>query len=458
MEISDLKHVSRPLPNGGQVVVLNTGAIITPEDCAMLQALYSRSPAGIGEHLEKLAKSGSGKFMETFYLGYGHNSIGDCGCTYIFIEGVSMLAAKAIQDWSLYSGQECSTRYLDFSTQPFVDPLGTEKSKQMLEKWREFYVIHLEETKKHVALQFPRDEGEDEKTYTKAVNARAFDIMRAFLPAGASTSLSWTTNLRQAKDKLLELRHHPLQEVKDVAEALENALIEAYPNSFPAKRYLKTEEYYAKWMNGKYYFWTPKPEKFPTDAELVESVLSSSKLYEYADLLKSRPPHTELPKRLEEIGYWRFQFLLDFGSYRDLQRHRAITQSMPFLYTAHGFEPWYLAQLSEDSLHHAQMILPIFEHWWQGALEDGMSSPELQYYVPMGYRVPCELMGGLPSMVYLIELRSSSTVHPTLRKQAQLMAREIEERIGGYDIVLHVDNSEIGRFDIKRGQQDIVEK
>jgi thymidylate synthase ThyX len=51
--------------------------------------------------------------METFYVGYGHASIADCGSTTIFIEGISILADKAIQDWQLYSGQETSTRYID---------------------------------------------------------------------------------------------------------------------------------------------------------------------------------------------------------------------------------------------------------------------------------------------------------------------------------------------------------
>ena len=40
-----------------------------PEDNAMLQALYSRSPKSVTEHVEKVRASGSGKFMEQFYVG-----------------------------------------------------------------------------------------------------------------------------------------------------------------------------------------------------------------------------------------------------------------------------------------------------------------------------------------------------------------------------------------------------
>ena len=103
-----------------------------PEDTAMMQALYSRSAASVVEHVEKVKQSGSGKFMEKFYVGYGHASIADCGSTTIFIEGVSMLVAKAIEDWPLYSGQETSSRYIDMSQQAIVDPVGTSLSRTIL--------------------------------------------------------------------------------------------------------------------------------------------------------------------------------------------------------------------------------------------------------------------------------------------------------------------------------------
>lgn len=75
---------------------------LSPETIAMLQALYSRSASSVEEHLKKVEKTGSDKFMESFYVGYGHASIGDCGTTTTFIENVSILADKSIQDnWDM---------------------------------------------------------------------------------------------------------------------------------------------------------------------------------------------------------------------------------------------------------------------------------------------------------------------------------------------------------------------
>ena len=73
------------------------------------------------DDLKILEEKGADDFMSKFYVGYGHKSIGDCGSCTIFIEGVSMLAAKAIQDSKLYNGQEASTRYIDFSNQKMIN-------------------------------------------------------------------------------------------------------------------------------------------------------------------------------------------------------------------------------------------------------------------------------------------------------------------------------------------------
>src|SRR5262245_12045885 len=124
ISVENLKHSKVDIEGGGVVIVLDTGAVIGPEAEAMLQALHSRSIGGLESHLKIVAEKGPDNFMKNFYVGYGHKSIGDCGTASLFIEGVSMLAAKAIQDWALYSGQESSTRYIDYKVQPLKNPAG----------------------------------------------------------------------------------------------------------------------------------------------------------------------------------------------------------------------------------------------------------------------------------------------------------------------------------------------
>lgn len=455
-QLSSLKHQKYSLPDGGKVILLDTGAIIDAEADAMLQALHSRSAKGIEDHLLILDERGAENFMESFYVGYGHKSIGDCGTTTIFIEGVSMLVAKAVQDSQLYSGQETSTRYIDFAEQEFRDPIGSQLSGQVLDEWRAFYIDSKEELLAHLRTQFPRNEGENESTYEKAIAARSFDILRGFLPAGATTNLAWHTNLRQAADKLCWLRNHPLKEVRDVAAGVQAVLSERYPSSFSHKTYPASEHYYAEVMRDCAYFGGDRGDYdlFAQQGELgIKSGVIDVAIEKYRHLLEIRPPKTELPKIMNECGTIQFSFLLDFGSFRDIQRHRAVTQQMPIVGMQYGFETWYLKSLP-DALRTKAEILLKTQMGHLRLLAPMRQKEVLQYYMPMGTLTPNRVTGGLPALVYLIELRATRFVHPTLRRRAKQMAEYLQTTYGRHGLVLHLDQDP-DRFDIKRGEQDI---
>ena len=446
--LEDLNHYKTPINGGGQVIILDTGAIIGPESSAMLQALHSRSTGGLENHLKILAEKGPENFMKNFYVGYGHKSIGDCGSTSIFIEGVSMLVAKAIQDWPLYSGQESSTRYVDFKVQPFKNPIATKEGEEILENWRTFYSESMEPTKEFLKKRFPKGETESESIYNKAISARAFDTLRGFLPAGASTNLAWHTNLRQAADKIAILRHSPIAEVREVSKAIEETLMKAYPNSFSHEIFETTENYNKFWMENDYYYHNPKCPDF----EMINNSVNSNLLKR--DILEKRPLKTELPKYLAEAGTLQFEFLLDFGSWRDLQRHRSIIQRMPLLTTELGFEDWYLDELPAEIKPKALKLLKTQE---EKISKLRISKEEKQYYIPMGYKISNRLTGGLPALVYIVELRSTQFVHPTLRKRAKQMANTILEQFSKFGLVMHLEK-DTDRFDVKRGEHDIVLK
>ncbi|MCD5384383.1 MAG: FAD-dependent thymidylate synthase [Candidatus Pacebacteria bacterium] len=454
-EISNLKHAAAIIKDRkekiGEVIVLNTGSVITSEATAMLQALHSRSVGGLKEHLKNLAKSGSDKFMSSFYVGYGHKSIGDCGSTVIFIEGVSMLNAKAIQDWKLYSGQEASTRYIDFKEQPFLNPLKTKKVEKVLEDWRKFYIYAMPRVVESLKDRFPISAGEKDGIYTKAIDARAFDILRGFLPAGATTNLAWSTNLRQAADKIALLRHHPLLEVSATAESLADVLKMAHPSSFGHNVYAETEEYNDNWMSNNYYYHNKNSPNF----KLKRNSIDIKQLKEYKNILKSRPnAHTELPPHIAELGDLQFEFTLDFGSFRDIQRHRAVTQRMPLLTTDLGFEDWYLDELPKDIKVKAKKLLEKQEK----AIKSFNTSSEIaQYYIAMGYKCANRLTGDLKALVYLVELRNTRFVHPTLRRRAIQLAKVLEDKFSKYGLEIFLDK-EPDMFDVKRGEHDIVNK
>ena len=449
-----------------------------PEDMAMLQALYSRSPASVVTHMEKLKAAGSGKFMDQYYVGYGHASIGDCGQTTCFIEQVSMMVAKAVQENPLYNGQEASTRYLDYSKQAVIDPYNHAASTAIQNRWKEIYNDTLAKLIVGLEKQHPFDptEYKNEKIWHNTLNARGFDIARSLLPLGTTTLLSWSTSLRQARDNLRRLKFHPLQEVRDVAQSLFLALREKYPNSFRADDMdtsaAAPRDAYAQKNAERTHYQTPEDIKARFDltndersllhrGELVvrrEGIdLEGLRAHEM-EVLTSRPQGAGLPWRLESYGKYNFMFLLDYGSFRDIQRHRNGVCQIPLLDGRYGLHPWYLAEF-ESLLGEADYLALLSDIKAQFDAVDALSGQGVettpyknQYLYPMGAMALVHVAYSLPETVYVGELRSGKTVHGSLRPIAQKMLDVLAADVSG--IALHGDH-DLDNWTAKRGEQTI---
>jgi len=451
-----------------------------PEDLAMLQAMYSRSPASVVTHLEKLKKADSGKFMDQYYVGYGHASIGDCGTTTCFIEQVSMLVAKAVQDNPLYNGQEASTRYLDYSQQTVIDPYKHPASTAIQKRWMEIYNATLPRLMPGLEAKYPFDPAayKNEKIWRNALQARAFDIARSLLPIGTTTLLSWSTTLRQARDNLRRLKHHPLAEVREVAQTLFAKLVERYPHSFKGDEMAVNDsprDAYAKQLAARNHFLsaddalrrfavTAAEQKKLSDGELVvrRAALDLEGLQTFEnETLTTRPAHAPLPWRLEAYGRYTFLFLLDFGSYRDIQRHRNGVCPIPLIDGRFGIHPWYEAQFAEFlSAKDSKMLQNDIDAQFEriASLDKaGVSASALlnQYLYPMGTMGLVQASYSAPEVVYVGELRSAKTVHPSLRPIAQKMLRVLAEDLPG--IALYGDMEE-DSWTAKRGEQTIAAK
>lgn len=455
---------------------------IHPEDNAMLQALYSRSPASVVTHLDRVKASGSGKFMDSYYVGYGHASIGDCGTTTLFLENWSMLAAKAIQNTPLYSGQEASTRYLDFSQQPILDPFGTEETTAIQTRWMDLYNQYMPVMKQAIAAERPYNTADykSEKVWESAVAARAFDTLRSLLPVGCTTLLSWTTNLRQARDHLMKLKSHPLPEVQTLAKQTFDALKAKYPHSFNGTelddgdtRYTPRHAYEQKHAFADHsQTWDTVVQRHQlteTEQDTVANdglVIRTNHLdiaglqRDCAAALADRPQGSNLPQHLKAYGTVDMVFQIDFGSFRDLQRHRggAMMHVTPQIDNALGFNGWYMGEFERLLPNHGAKLKQAINQQLEAlaALEaKGLPAQQLQYLYPMGMNGAATLSYTLPQLMYVAELRSQKTVHPSLRPLAQKMAKWAQQTFPG--MACYADYEEDG-WTAKRGEQDIKAK
>jgi thymidylate synthase ThyX len=460
----------------------------SPETVAMLQSFYSRSSKPIRERLESFGQDDElkvKKALAQYYIGYGHASIGDTGSTTIFIEGVSHFVAKAIQDFHGYKGQESSTRYISYENQPYINPYkGLEYEAavdEVIQAWFYLYHTYLPHVVNGLKQRYPIQEGEKESVWEKAIQARAFDIMRGYLPAASTTQLSWHTDLRQARDNIKKLINHPLKEVRAVIAAIHKDLIDKYSSSFhesdtEQSEWLKDNADLTFYQSAMHYvreggaqlykdiqvqdnlnpfLYDPDESNIPTYAHKIEQVL------------RERPKKQQLPRYFESLGSVQFRFYIDFGSWRDLQRHRNAIIPMPNMANTVqvlNLHVWYIQQV-QDNVNS--------EVWDQFAVDLSTimemtkalgrrlkteypdMKDEVQYLVPLGTQVQATLACSLPQLVYMLELRTGQTVHPTLRAPMIQIAQWLHEYYPNITVYADFDDD---KWSIKRGTQDIVKK
>ncbi len=440
-------------------VVVSLFDLDSPEDNAMLQSLNSRSSGGMFVNLKKVLQKGSADFMEMFYVNYGDKSIGDCGTITFYIDGLSMIAAKQFQNWPLYNGQETSTRYVAMTKLGCYDPIDNSASKAVIDILMDFYEQGLRIMPPYLKERFPIGEKPEDKTdkeweaqYEKAINAKMFDILGAFLPAGARTNASIHMNLRQIDEQQKLLVHNPSSEVRAIAYSILSVLKEKFPATYiKKKKYPEQDAYWEMCARDLCYF---VPEGDWPEFEMTDTI-DRIGLANYQKYIDARPVKTELPKVMGKLGSVHIKTFLDYRSFRDIQRQRNGITEVPLLVTNHGFEEWYFDQLPDSLFVKAKYVIERVESIISSMNRNEYPEVDFQYLIPMGFKVPVEFSRNLVSEVFVQELRTGLAVHPTVRnmekKCAEYMMREFP------DLKLHVDMSD-SEWDMKRGLHDIVEK
>lgn len=444
---------------------------------AMLQALYSRSASSVTEHVKRVGAEKSTKFMEQYYIGYGHDSIADTGNFALCFERVSLLAAKAIQTNPLYNGQECSTRYIDFSNQSVVDPMDSAVSKCLQKSWVSFYTESEYLVEKALRIAFPRNSSVSESVYSKTVKALSFDIRRGWLPAGVTTNMSWYTSLRQARVHLARMQNHVLGEVSALGDYAHHLLLKKYPACFSSSRSDKYKEYDTL-LSHRLSF-TDTRDFYGDTCEFISNV-DVDGLLRQKEILDLRPAGRDVPRVFSRYGTMTYNFSLDYGSYRDLQRHRDSFINTPRLQGEFNMHPWYMDMLREvdsilgrESQLYRRAVMLLDQHnVWLGQLEQeliqlqdtcSVRKEELGYYYPLGQQCAISLCASVPELVYILELRSSKTVHPTLRMTMNALLDKVKEVLPWLTIyatpcdvqaLSRLDNESL--FYVQRGYQDIV--
>ena len=129
------------------------------------------------------------------------------------------------------------------------------------------------------------------------------------------------------------------------------------------------------------------------------------------------------PRALEHASFT-FEIVADFGIYRDLHRHRMLTQERQLLtcnfgyYIPHEIVGTDMEKQYRDAMDEARKV-------YDKIAEE--LPEEAQYVVPIAYNMHWYFHVNLRALQWLCELRSASAGHPNYRFVAQEMAKQVSK-------------------------------
>ncbi len=411
-------------------------------------------------------------FYDRILDGYGDDSIGELGGAHLAIENVSMLAAKAIEDCRIGgSPLEKSTRYIYFDQKINGHYQFYHEPVLMTSAYKGLFVEtcnHLFETYSKlippltalIEQGFPKEPTISKAAYTAALRAKVLDCLRGLLPASAMTNMGVYGNGRFFEGLIQKLNGHNLAEMQEIGKRAHHELSKVIPSfvrrADPSHKHYQQFAQFAETMQNEIREFATRhaseiaPMSQPGvrlsyfDSDAVARVAGAllfsctsgglqelqnycktlseeelANILEAASLCRENRRHKS-PRALEHANFT-FEILADFGVYRDLHRHRMLTQERQLLSCDYGYyiPPEILGTEMEkeyrDAMDKAKAAFDII------AAE---LPEEAQYVVPMAYNVHWYFQVNLRGLQWLCELRSQAAGHPTYRYIAQEMARQ----------------------------------
>ena len=398
---------------------------LPPEVVAVAFAKCSRSSEPFDKIAAELNADSSRKFHEKWVVGYGHSSVAEHAVLSIALENISILATKVIEDNRLASFTEKSTRYQVFDKEHYYKPNLNPKMKKLYEATSDFimntYTKLLPKMTEFFRKKFPEAKEIEIKNLT-------CDVMRYFLPVSSLTNMGMTINARNLEWGIVKLLTHPIKEIQEIGEEIKEAALKITPTLI---KYTKPSEY----LNETNKSLEKLSEKIGNNIENKEGVTlveydkdAENKLLAALLYRNSKLPYAQIKekiksmtkeekeqiidealKRLDKFDkplrelehiYYTFDVLMDYGGFRDVQRHRIATQTNQDFTVEHGYE-------TPKELEEAN-IKKEFDECMQKAKETYNKIKEefpkqAQYIIPLAYRKRVLMTMNLRTLFHFIK-------------------------------------------------------
>ncbi|MEK9146970.1 MAG: FAD-dependent thymidylate synthase [Patescibacteria group bacterium] len=409
------------------------------------------------------------EFFEKWLAAYGDDSIAQMAGAHLFFENISQVAVKNLEDFRIgFAPLEKSTRYVLFDQKIggrwlyFVDPILA-KSKYGKEYMRilnmlfKRYVDSIEPLFRIFKKLYPQEPGQTERAYRETIKAKTCDVLRSYLPAATLTNVGFFGVGQAFEYVITKCLASPLFEVRELARAAQTELLKVIPSlvgraTSPRgrvyQRYVRrTEKILEKMAHDTRSHQVPRETLISgASVDLVEwdedaeDRIVASLLYKYSTLayrqIRERVKILSAKQKLEiikkavslrqvrqhrlvrafENTYYKFDIIGNLGIYRDLHRHRMLTQERQRFTTELGFDiPQDLinAKLANPYLNALDRV----NRFYKKISKD--FPDQAQYVVMMGNRIRWYQWENLRELSWEAELRTGPQGHPDYRKIEQ---------------------------------------
>ena len=433
------------------------------------------------------------EFYERVLVGYGDDSVAELAGAHVAVEQTSTLAAKALEDSRIgISPLEKSTRYVRFDRRGaegrFLFYRGPELAESGYEAAAdalfETYSRLVEPATNAIRERFPQEDGETDRAWKSATRAKALDLLRGLLPAGTLTNLGLFGNGRAFEYLITKVATHELPECQALAGSLHHELSQVIPSfvrralderyGMPAAQRLAAVRRATQRLaqRGRPAPSEPAVRLLDHDPAAERKVVAAA-LFPYSEgpledqganagavleaLMGDRANRRQrVPRALEHASYT-FEIVANFAAYRDLHRHRMLTQDRQLLGTALGYDlPPGLVDLGMDGEFQRAVEAAARVHL---RLERDLGPALAQYLVPLAFRVRWYFRANLREVYHLCELRTTPQGHPDYRWVAQQMfqrVKEVHPRLASY--ARFVDLGPGDELERRRSERRIDEK
>lgn len=295
--------------------------------------------------------------------------------------------------------------------------------------------------------------------YNFTIRSAACDVIRCILPACTQANVGLVGNGRFYSGLITKLLSHDLCEAHELAGSIRTALNTQIPtfikragrNAYMADNHHAMrklcQELFAsvhietsaevelledspedQWVNLLSNMIFPYVRHSSCQIRgIVKGLPEERKKQIFASYIGSRQSKRDRPGRALEYGYpIQFDILAGFAEYRDLQRHRMLTQQRQDL----GIDLGYSVPEEIDEIGMGQKVQECFERTesLHRDLKRAGMEQEAQYATLFNHFIRWNVGMNLRELGHLVELRTQKAGHPKYRRTAQMMARQYLKR------------------------------